>query len=68
MDYAKNSVKNTTFDTLALATGTRVGASYHAIDIMLYFVWLCPGILYGETFTLHFVVNCVHYYMFVLWL
>ena len=47
-------------DTLALATGTRVGASDHAIGIMLYFEMArVLGILYFDTFTL-IVVNCAH--------
>ena len=47
-------------DTLAWAIGTRVGASDHAIDILLYFVWLCPGVLYFDTFTLNVWFNCAH--------
>ena len=40
-------------DTLALATGTRVGASDHAIALF----WILYGrVLEFCTFTLHFVV------------
>ena len=52
-------------DTLAWATGTRVGASDHAI------AWFCIGygrvlgFLYGKTFPLHLWFNCAHNCMFV---
>ena len=44
-------------DTLALATGTRVGASDHAIGIVCIGNGRVLGVLYRKTLI---VVNCAH--------
>ena len=51
-------------DTLALATGTRVGASDHAMGIILYFVWSCPWVFVRYIYIILWF-NCAHNYMFV---
>ena len=47
-------------DTLAWATGTRVGAGDHAIALFCIGCGRVLGFLYSDTFILHFVVNCAH--------
>ena len=47
-------------DTLAWATGTRVGAGDHAIALFCIECGRVLGFLYSDTFILHFVVNCAH--------
>ena len=43
-------------DALALATGTHVGASDHAINLFYILYGCVLGFLYAETFTVHSVV------------
>ena len=51
-------------DTLALATGTHVGASDHAIDLFCILYGRVLGFLYGDTLQYILWFNCAHYYMF----
>ena len=51
-------------DTLAWATGTRVGASNHAIELFCIRCGRVLGFLYGDTLQYILWFNCAHYYMF----
>ena len=58
------ATNSTPADTLALATGTHVGASDHAIDLFSILYGRVLGFLYGDTLQYILWFNCAHYYMF----